>query len=89
MTDDPVDYEMLERMIESKAVKHCIDCKHYRAESGASGVYSYGQCAKIHTNANNRLMWRYPVQIPGVEGYVPGACVSVYEDFGCVLWEAR
>jgi hypothetical protein len=70
-------------------VNHCRACKHYRPESGASGVYTFGECSKIHTNANNRLTWSYPVEISGVDGYVPGDCVEVYENFGCVLFESK
>jgi hypothetical protein len=70
-------------------MNHCKDCKHYRPESGPSGVYTYGDCAKVRINANRRLQWSYPVAISSVPGYVPGACVSVYEDFGCVLFESK
>jgi hypothetical protein len=64
---------------------------HYHAEVGvASGkTWNFGTCAKIHTNANHALIWKYPVAISGVEGYVPGVNVEVYEDFGCILWEGK
>jgi hypothetical protein len=61
--------------------RRCKDCVHYRVESGLSGKYTYGKCAKLHTNANHALIWMHP------SDYVPGDEVQVYADFGCILWE--
>jgi hypothetical protein len=81
--DDPVDYEALEKMYK----RYCKACRHYRPESGASGVYTYGKCVRIHTNANKALFWSHPIQEE--VDYLPGDEVQVYEDFGCVLFESK
>jgi hypothetical protein len=56
-------------------VSNCKACRHYRPESGASGVYTYGKCVRIHTNANKALFWSHPIQEE--VDYLPGDEVQV------------